>query len=339
MLFTILSFSFAPPFHAAFAAVSSPSFGLQEIIDKRNHWVQTFGNDSTHLKSGYASILAVDYLSDGKILNATFWLGSNSENASTYNQPFKKISYGILIDTDSNMKTGYNGADYDYYIEAVNGKWSQYLYQYSSTGNYELIGSKKNYTQPFGSSSTIGPGYIKLGLPLKSIDYPSKFSILFYAAESYKSNEVRDFTTWLDIPPSTLSLLTSPIAITIRQGEEQLIPAEITSTSGISNEVGDITIDRGHNDVASKFNPNGLNITIQRIEPPLFKVQVPPQTSVGIYKILLWASILERSLLEHTIYFITKWNFRSRVCDIQKIPNDWLYNKPSKFNSFRDTTT
>jgi hypothetical protein len=31
---------------------------------------------------------------------------------------------------------GYNEADYDFYIEAVNGKWSQYLYQLSSTGAY-----------------------------------------------------------------------------------------------------------------------------------------------------------------------------------------------------------
>lgn len=40
-------------------------------------------------------------------------------------------------------------------------------HQYSSTGNYALIRSKTNYTQPFGSS-TIGPGYVKLQLPLSS---------------------------------------------------------------------------------------------------------------------------------------------------------------------------
>jgi hypothetical protein len=127
-LFIIFSSSSSVhPFHKAFAAASSPSFRLQEITNKRNHWVQTYGTDSTHLKSDYANILAVDYLSDGKILNATFWLASNSESASTYNQPFKKISYGMLIDADSNPKTGYNGADYDFYIEAVNGKWRKQL--------------------------------------------------------------------------------------------------------------------------------------------------------------------------------------------------------------------
>ncbi len=285
----------SPSFHKLFAA-SSPSFRLQEITDKRNTWVQTYGNDSTHLKSGYTNILAVDYLSDGKILNATYWLGSNSENASTYNQPYRNISYGMLIDADMNPKTGYNGADYDFYIEAIKGKWSENLYQYSSTGNYALIGSKINYTQPFGGSSFIGPGYVRLRLDLSSINYPSRYSVLFYSAESFKSNEDRTFTSWIDIPPSPLNILTSPRDITIRQGEEQLIPAVIKSSTGISNDVSIITLSNGHNDVASKFNPNGLLVSIQRIQPPLFRVEVPQQTPEGIYTIHLITSILEPSI-------------------------------------------
>jgi hypothetical protein len=290
LLFVISSSSLI---HRTFA--TSPSFGLQEITDSRNNWVQTYGNDSTHLKSDYTNLLAVDYLSDGKVLNATYWLGSNQENASTYNQPFKKVSYGMLINCDTNTQTGYNGVDYDFYIEAVNGTWSQYLYQYSSTGNYALIGSKANYTQPFGGSSTIGPGYVKLQLPLRSINYPSRYSVLFYTAESYKSNEARDFTTYVDVPPSILSLLTSPNNITIRQGEGQLVPAQVKSTSGFSNNVTNITLSKGHNDIASAQNPNGLHVSIQRIQPPLFDVDVPRQTPVGIYTINFLTSISEPS--------------------------------------------
>ena len=64
-------------FYKAFAA--SPAFDEVLITDKRPIWIQTHGNDSTHLKSGYANILAVGYVSDGKSLNATLWLKSNSE--------------------------------------------------------------------------------------------------------------------------------------------------------------------------------------------------------------------------------------------------------------------
>lgn len=42
----------------------------------------------------------------------------------------------MLIDTDS-TKTGYNGADYDFYLESVGGKVGGYLYHLSSTGGID----------------------------------------------------------------------------------------------------------------------------------------------------------------------------------------------------------
>ncbi len=72
--------------------------------------MQTFGNESIRLKSDHGDLLEVNYLSDGKTLEATLWLGSDPENASIYDQPFKKISYGILIKIASyNINTGFSG--------------------------------------------------------------------------------------------------------------------------------------------------------------------------------------------------------------------------------------
>ena len=295
ILLLLLLFIFSSTFHKTFAA--SPAFDLQALDDQRNDWVQTYGNDSTHLKSDYADLLEADYLSDGKTLNAIFWLASNLENASAYNQPFKKISYGMLIDLAStNINHGYNGADYDFYIEAVNGKWSQYLYQLSSTGAYILIDSKINYSEPFGGP-TIGPGYVKLQLDLGSINSPSEYGISFYTAESFKSNEVRDFSSWVAIPPSTTNMITSPSNIIVRQGDQQLIPADIFST--FSNNVTSITFNNnkgGSNNISSAFNSSGLRVSIQRVQPPLFNVQVSPQTPVGIYTVPFTASVLITSV-------------------------------------------
>jgi hypothetical protein len=275
-------------FHNAFAA--SPAFDQIFITDeqmgnKKTDWVQTYGNDSTHLKSDYTNILAVDYVSDGKTLNATLWLKSNSENASTYSQPFKKIRYGMLIAIVSlPSNSGYNGANYNFYIEAVNGKWSQYLYQLSSTGSSALVESKKNLTESFGGT-TIGPGYVKLRLDLNSIDNPSAYGLSFYTAESFKLNEVRDFTNWIAIPPATIHVLTHPENIVIRQGETHLIPAEMNTP--FSNNVTSITFDQ-----RTDFSSNGLHVSTERIQPLLFKVEVSPQTPVGVYTIPIVAKML-----------------------------------------------
>jgi hypothetical protein len=272
------------------ALAESPAFDQifitdEKISNQRNDWVQTYGNDNSHLRSDYTNLLAVDYLSDGKTLDTTFCLASNLENASTYSQPLKRIRYGMLIAIVSLPPTsGYNGANYNFYIEAVDGKWSEYLYQLSSTGSSALIESKINYTESF-NGTTIGPGYVKVRLDLNSINYPRAYGLSFYTAESYKSNEVRDFTSWIAIPPATIDILTHPANIVIRQGEKHLIPAEVDTP--FSNNVTNITFDNG-----TDFSSNGLHVSTQRIQPPLFEVEVSPQTPIGVYTIPFVASMI-----------------------------------------------
>jgi hypothetical protein len=276
------------PFHVAFAA--SPVFDQillhdKKISNQKNDWVQTSGNDSANLRSDHADLLAVDYFSDGKTLDITFWVKSNSENASIYSQPFKKIRYGVLIAFVSlPQNSGYNGANYNYYVEAVDGKWSEYLYQLSSTGTSALLESKENYTEPF-INPTIGPGYVKLRLNLGSINSPSNYGLSFYTAESFKSNEVRDFTSWVAVPSPVIDILTHPENIVIRQGEKKIIPTEIETA--LSNNVTSISFEYGTN-----FSSNGLTVSTQRIQPPLFEVEVSPQSPVGVYTVPFEASML-----------------------------------------------
>jgi len=291
-----LLFFFIPSTYFSPSFAVSPAFEPQAFNDQRNDWIQTFGNDSINLKSNHGDLLEIDYLSDGKTLKATLWSGSDSENASIYNQPFKRISYGMLIKIASyNINTGFSGADYNYYIESVNGKWSEYLYQLSSTGSQILLYSRTNYTEPFGGP-IIGPGYAKLNLNLSSIDNPSEYGILFYTTDSFKTNEVSDFTDWVGVPPSAMTMVTSPKDIVIRQGEQLLVPTNILST--FSNNVTDITFNKGSNDVGSEFNSSGLHASIERIQPPLFKINVSPQTPIGFYTILFTASLFIETTLE-----------------------------------------
>jgi hypothetical protein len=210
---------------------------------------------------------------------------SISENASVYNQPFKKIRYGVLIAIVSlPQNSGYNGANYNYYVETVNGKWDEYLYQLSSKGTSALLESKTNYTEPF-SNPTIGPGYVKLRLNLDSINTPSNYGLSFYTAESFKSSEVRDFTNWVAVPPPVIDILTHPENIVIRQGEKKIIPTEIETA--LSNNVTGIAFEYGTN-----FSSNGLSVSAQRIQPPLFEVEVSPQSPVGVYTVPFEASML-----------------------------------------------
>jgi hypothetical protein len=269
----------------------SPAFDESLISDLNrgnnggSDWIQTHGNETNQLMSDYANILAVNYFSNGQTLNTTLWLASNAENASIYDQPFKTIRYGMLIAIVTLPEnSGFNGANYDYYIESVNGTWSEYLYQLSSTGARALVASNTNYTDSFGGSS-IGPGYVNLRLDLETIHSPGNYGLSFYATESYKSNEIRDYTSWIAVPPPTIDILTEPKNIVLRQGEEQLIPSEFETP--LSDNVTSITFDN-----SPTYSYDGLDVSAERIHPTLFKIKVSPQSPVGVYNIPVGASML-----------------------------------------------
>ena len=196
------------------------------------------------------------------------------------------------------INTGYPGADYNYYIESVDGKWSEYLCLLSSTGSKILLHSNPNYTQTFGGP-TLGPGYVKLNLNLSSIENPSEYGVLFYTTEAILSNEESDFTDWVGVPPSAINIVTFPENVVIEQGGQLLVPANIYST--FSNNVTDITFNKCINNVGSEFHSSGLYATIERIHPPLFKIIVSPQTPEGFYTIPFTASLFSETTLESLV--------------------------------------
>ena len=59
-----------------------------------------------------------------------------------------------------------------------------------------LILSKIDYTESFGGTA-IGSGHINPRLHLDLIHSPGSYGLSFYGTESFKSNEIRDYTTGL----------------------------------------------------------------------------------------------------------------------------------------------
>ena len=166
----------------------------------------------------------------------------------------------------------------------------------------------------------IGRGYVKLRLNLGSINYPSKYGLSFYTAESYKSNELRDFTTWIAVPPATIDIVTQPKNVVIRQGEEHLVPAEIETP--FSNNVTSITFDS-----RTSFIYIGFKCSTQRIQPPLFKIDVSPQATLGVYHVPFTTSLIIQttSSTSPTLNDTATGPVEPRVSSIQEISNDWLY--------------
>jgi len=106
-------------------------------------------------------------------------------------------------------------------------------------------------------------------LDLDSIHSPSNYGLSFYTAESSQLSEVRDFTNWIAVPPGTINILTDPTDLVMRQGEEQLVPSEFETP--LSDNVSSIVFDNG-----PSYSFDGLNVTAERVHPPIFNVKVSP---------------------------------------------------------------
>lgn len=134
-----------------------------------------------------------------------------------------------------------------------------------------MLDSKINFTESRDDSGVF-LGSIDFDLHLSSINNPIRYNLLFYSAESFLSNEVRQFTSWVNIPPPTLQVTTSLGDISVRQGESLMVPARIKSTTGFSNDVVNITLSGDKNDdyaLASGFDSSEIIVNVERKQTPV----------------------------------------------------------------------
>ena len=121
-------------------------------------------------------ILAINYFSNGETLNATLWLLSPFKN-----QPlnYTKLNYGMLIDSDFDKKTGFDGIDYQIEIEWDNHtrSWNKLFFQWSPYGQTRILDIKHNYSGFFLKDEP----YVLLSADLKMMSYPSRYKVIFYA--------------------------------------------------------------------------------------------------------------------------------------------------------------
>ena len=212
---------------------SSIQFVRQEITDSIN----TDGWD--HLSQEFSSklfqdIKSISYYSDGDFLYATIFLNSLFEIHPKSNY----TAYGMLIDVDYNINTGWNGFDYLSKIYHKNNTqtWIYQLEEQTSDGSSRILEQKNNITQFFDANNQ---NYVYVTLDLKKINFPKEFLIVFFTDYDYQDNksdsyqEITDFSDIVFIPPPKFQLTTLPNNILLRPGEEETIQININTSNHI----------------------------------------------------------------------------------------------------------
>lgn len=251
LLLITTTISYAPmPFFSKVLA-DSPSFSRQEVGDDERDGININGLAGTQTVDDYkdplddsTDILKITYLSDAKNLNASLWLGGNFTKDPAA-KGAEAVVYGMLVDVDSNPRTGFQGVDYQLEVQWMNSSkiWNMFLGEYPSVDNASLrdpadylkiLDIKQNYTDFFVDNKP----YITLSLPLDDVAFPSNFKAMYYGIVIYdSSNMVVDLGSWIDIPPADLAISTLPNPVIIRQGEQRNIAVQLKSNEGVTSNV------------------------------------------------------------------------------------------------------
>jgi hypothetical protein len=216
--------------------MNSPQFGRQEVRDDNSDWVnmltgENLGNNDSK-GPAYTDINSINYYSDGNTLNATFWLSSISDLPTGNDiSNSRQIYYGILIDSDFNNDTGYQGIDYQVEIKwnDTSKKWNRSFNEFSANGHTRNITNVIDNHINFLNKKS---GSVILDADLKPMLFPDKYRLFFYAYSLLNGNYLLDAVRWVYVPPPEFTVSTTPEILALVPGEKKNVNVLIKSTTG-----------------------------------------------------------------------------------------------------------
>ena len=330
-LILLITISYAPmPISNVLA--DSPSFSRQEVGDDERDGININGLAGTQTVDDYkdlldnsTDILKITYLSDGKNLNASLWLGGNFTKDPAA-KGAEAVVYGILLDVDSNPKTGFQGVDYQLEVQWMNSSkiWNMFLGEYPSVDDASLrdpadylkiLDIKENYTDFFVDNKP----YITLSLPLEDVAFPGKFKAMYYGIVIYdSSNMVVDLGSWIDIPPANLAISTLPNPVIIRQGEQKNVAVQLKSNDGFVSDVASFLPIENYSKI--DIQPNNINElegggggdeppSSSNMGPTTFITKVSSDAEIGEYTIPILVNMSTGSVFPSEFLRLSNFTF------------------------------
>ena len=270
---------------------SSVGFVRQEIKDS----VDSDGWD--HLSQEFSSkqfqdIKSISYYSDGSFLYSTIFLNSLFEIQPKSNY----TAYGMLIDVDYNINTGWNGFDYLLKIYHKNNTqtWTYQLEEQTYDGTSRILEQKNNFTQFFDLHNQ---NYVYVPLDLKKINFPKEFLIVFFTDYDYQDitnnlyHEITDFSDIVFIPPPKFQITTLPNNILLRPGEEETIQININTSNHIIKPDASFFTENKSEILNSFVRPNKIEIPTSGFVTSNLYIKILTNATPQLYSLPIYVDV------------------------------------------------
>jgi hypothetical protein len=262
-MYPILFFHYLPTI-----VFGSPSFARYEFRDETHDWKLISGINETRCKMILHDIKIPDldgisYVSDGKTLNATFWLNGRFEetNLTDFRQP--NYAMGIILTHVNPPKVDYLTSIYRDQFHNWTKNTQEIL---PESGDTKVLEKNENYSGFFDNGDPQGRsnrGHVTLSLNLDRIKSPEQFILFFSLQDFYKDGkyngcliiDIGDNVAYVPQPKFTISAEQT----SLRPGEEgKVIDLKINSNIIITPNI-----------TLSVRNQTGLTLKLLNDQPYL----------------------------------------------------------------------
>lgn len=318
---------------ASYVFAQSPSFSLQGIDNSRHHWQLEkglfFGQSAKNItqcstmggRFPFPQIVAVNYISSGKVLNATLWLASPSQEPTASPTIFRGESsslptsvadrhddllhftinkhiirenvrkYAFIIHVDSTYDIGQT------YQVAVDWNNTSHIWRRTTTQSvpFSLQADNRVLQQKNNDNLSFVPGEnnIDLSLNLGLLSYPSDYSIVAYELESYQEDSVFcklvDVSDVVHIPPPEFSMSALPSSISLLAGQNKPVELQLKSNTNLYSNIS-LSADQNPR-IKLTFEPNKLYIPPFGISSSLIHVNALDNATANPYTFPIEANI------------------------------------------------
>lgn len=229
-----------------------------------------FADDSDAL-----NLEEVFYSSDSKTLEATLILHGNSG--------FEKgniISYGMLIDTDTDFETGKGGFDVRYKVQWENGTWFEMYEKISSSGIIKNISEPQQIDNVFTPDIETNGQHrasVDLKLDLEKIGKLDTYSIVFFSEGKLigKTPLIQDVFSRVIIPPLTFEVHTDPFPLSFESGTKKDVHIFIDSTFTENAEIYYNIRSNSDNVIIEEVSDNSIFLQNGKAEIPILVQDIP----------------------------------------------------------------
>ena len=246
-------------------ATSSPSFPRSIMKDENMDNIDRYRTLLYEPQLLPIDISSISFLSDGRFLNATFWLSSplEKENFPRYANSNISFQMSVYIEGDKDGVSQYDVA----IMPQRNGSWTYTIKEYApfsegeQNNKHHRILERKMYSDADDFGAEVN--YVDLSLDLEKIGFPSEYTVGFFSTAYDNYDYVVDYIQNDRVPPRINAItFTLPEPVRLDKGEENIVNMSVNAIDLNEESIVQLSDGNVSDNSVIRFSPNSIDVPL-----------------------------------------------------------------------------